>query len=93
MVPRGTLVDKCPKVLPILHPDLMYQPISALNDTNSAATPTMTVGTHVYLSAVLWVHKFHYWLSGSKKTTYFVKPYLLYKRNESVIKTPFLCVK
>ena len=42
--------------------------------TQSVALPIMIGGTCVCLSIVLLVNKFHYWLAGSKNTTYVVKP-------------------
>ena len=61
--------------------------------THSAAPPDMTEGTCVYLFVVLLGNKFHYWLAGSKNIAYAVKPSLLYKRNDSVMKTLVLCIK
>ena len=34
----------------------------------------MTGGTFMCLYVVLLVNKFHYWLAGSKRTAYVVKP-------------------
>ena len=47
----------------------------------------MTGGTFLCLSVVLLVNKFHYWLAGSKNTTYVVKTSLFYKINDPVMKT------
>ena len=64
-----------------------------MHDTQSTTPPPMTGGTCVCPSVILLVNKICYWLAGSKNKTYVVKPSLLYKRNDSVMKTLVLYVK
>ena len=61
--------------------------------TQSVALPPMTGGTYMFLTFVLLVNNFHYWLAGSKNTTYVIKYFMLYKRNDSVMKTIVLYIK
>ena len=49
--------------------------------------------TSICRSFVLLVNNFYYWLAGSKNKRYVVKPPLLYKINESAMKTLVLFVK
>ena len=55
--------------------------------------PPMTGGTHMFLSVVLLVNKFRYWLAGGKNLMYVIKTFVLYKINEPVMKTLVLFVK
>ena len=48
-----------------------------MNDTHGAALPPMTRSTCMCLYVVLFVNKFHYWVAGTKRTTYIVKPSLI----------------
>ena len=64
-----------------------------MHDTQSAALPPMTGGTHVCLYVVLLINKFHYWLERGKKKTFVVKTSIMYNRNDSVMKNLAIYVK
>ena len=63
-----------------------------MTDTQYAAPPPMTGGTHMILYVVLLVNKFHYWLAGSKYIAYVLKPSSVLKDNLIYHKNScFLC--
>ena len=92
-VTHGTHSYSVSQGLPYIFHRSEVLPISDINSNHSAALPPMTGFTLMCLSIVLLVHKFHYWLAGSKETMYVSKPSLLYTRNKPSVKTLVLCVK
>ena len=88
------LVNQGPKYLPVFCPQCQGINLVALCMLLRVQhfPPWLEINLCAYY-VVLLFNEFHYWLVWSKNTKYVVKPSLLYKRNDSIMKTLVFYVK